>query len=219
MAFLLAETLTFLATIFWQMLKAIVMLFIPSSEKDISNEIVLITGAGSGIGRLMAYRFAARGSIVVCVDINELENEETANEIRSRNEKAFAYTCDCSRKENIYRIAEEIQANVGDVTILINNAGIVSGKKLLDTSDGLIQKTFEVNTLAHFWVSIRISMSSEIGDRQRFDHWARFLSTFIYFTSEILMTRLEDHQASQNYRVNVYIYYKFTGKIFFLRKF
>ena len=74
MAFLLAETLAFLATIFWQMLKAIVMLFIPSSEKDVSNEIVLITGAGSGIGRLMAYRFAARGSFVVCVDIHELES-------------------------------------------------------------------------------------------------------------------------------------------------
>ena len=41
---------------------------------------------------------------------------------------------------------------MGDVDILVNNAGIVTGKKFLDATDGAIEKTFQVNTLAHFWL-------------------------------------------------------------------
>lgn len=46
-----------------------------------------------------------------------------------------------------------MKRDVGDVDILVNNAGIVTGKKFLDCPDHMIQKTFEVNTIAHFWVS------------------------------------------------------------------
>ena len=154
MSSLIVEIITTLGTVFWQILRAIVMCFLPSTKKDVRDEIVLITGAGSGLGRLMALRFAALGSVVVCLDINEEANKATADEIKSKNEKAFAYTCDCSKREDIYRVAEEVRSDVGDVTILINNAGIVSGKKLLDTSDQSIEKTIEVNTLAHCWVSV-----------------------------------------------------------------
>ena len=152
MGSLLVETLTLIGLLFWQIVTAIAMWFVPAKKKDVSGEIVLITGAGSGLGRLMALRFASLGSIVVCVDINKQANEATVNEIKSKDQKAFSFTCDCSSKDDIYRVADEIKANVGDVTILINNAGIVSGKKFLECSDNLIQKTFEVNTLAHFWV-------------------------------------------------------------------
>ncbi len=41
---------------------------------------------------------------------------------------------------------------MGDITILVNNAGIVTGKRFLESSDSAIEKTFQVNTLAHFWV-------------------------------------------------------------------
>ncbi|CAB4004001.1 Epidermal retinol dehydrogenase 2 [Paramuricea clavata] len=153
MASLFVETLQFMCTLFWQILTAFAMWFVPATKKDVRDEIVLITGAGSGIGRLMAFRFASLGSTVVCVDINKQANEATVNEIQSKDQKAFSFTCDCSSKDDIYKIANEIKANVGDVTILINNAGIVSGKKLLDCSDALIQKTFEVNTLAHCWTT------------------------------------------------------------------
>lgn len=169
MVSLLFEALNAFATVIWQLLKAMIMFFIPSPKKDVSNEIVLVTGAGSGIGRLMALRFAALGSVVVCVDINEQANEATASEIRSRNEKAFAYTCDCSSREDIYRVAEDIKAGVGDVTILVNNAGIVSGKKFMDTSDGLIQKTFEVNTLAHCWVSVCCAVHGRFSRRLSYE--------------------------------------------------
>ena len=155
MSSVIVETFTTLGTVLWHILRAIVLCFLPSTKKDVKDEIVLITGAGSGLGRLMAMRFAALGSVVVCLDINEEANKATADEIKSKNEKAFAYTCDCSKREDMYRVAEEVRSDVGDVTILINNAGIVSGKRFLEIPDESIQKTFEVNTLAHFWVSVQ----------------------------------------------------------------
>ena len=47
----------------------------------------------------------------------------------------------------------QVKREVGDVSILVNNAGIVTGKKLMEAPDSLIEKTMEVNTMAHFWVS------------------------------------------------------------------
>ena len=48
-------------------------------------------------------------------------------------------------------MAEQTKEDVGPVTILVNNAGIVSGTSVMDTPDAKIVKTFEVNILAHFW--------------------------------------------------------------------
>ncbi|XP_028405066.1 short-chain dehydrogenase/reductase family 16C member 6-like [Dendronephthya gigantea] len=153
MANLLLEFVVFLAFLTFQSFKTIVMWFVPAKKKDVRDEIVFITGAGSGLGRLMALRFASLGSIVVCVDINKQANEATVDEIKSKDQKAFSFTCDCSSKDDIYRIANDIKTNVGDVTILINNAGIVSGKKFFEIPDEKIKKTFAVNTMAHFWTA------------------------------------------------------------------
>lgn len=49
--------------------------------------------------------------------------------------------------------AVQVKREVGDVNILVNNAGIVTGKKFMDAPDSLVEKTMEVNTQAHFWVS------------------------------------------------------------------
>lgn len=49
----------------------------------------------------------------------------------------------------------QINENVGQVSILVNNAGIVTGKKFLESSDKAIDLTFKVNTMAHFWVNFK----------------------------------------------------------------
>ena len=148
------ETFQVIGLVFWQLICAIFRTFIPPGYKDVSGEIVLVTGAGSGLGRLIALRFARLGSIVVCCDINKKGNEATVNEIKSLGCEAYGYIFDCSKREEVYSVAEEIRKNVGDVTILVNNAGIVTGKKFLDSPDHMVQKTFEVNTIAHFWVGV-----------------------------------------------------------------
>merc|ERR1719153_1259458 len=137
----------------YHMVEAGVKLLIPDKvfHKDISGQVVLVTGGGSGIGRLMCQRFARLGAIVVTWDINTAGNNETVDLIKKEGHRAFAFTVDMSNKEAIYSAATETKEKVGPVTILVNNAGIVSGNTLLDTPDTKIVKTFEVNVLAHFW--------------------------------------------------------------------
>ncbi|XP_062520392.1 epidermal retinol dehydrogenase 2-like [Corticium candelabrum] len=119
--------------------------------KNVDGEVVVITGAGSGIGRLMALEFAKRNAIVALWDINEKENNLVAEEITRNGFKAHAYYCDCSKREDIYRVAKRVTDEVGEVTFLVNNAGIATGKNILDCPDNLIQKTIDINTMAHIW--------------------------------------------------------------------
>merc|ERR1712226_182584 len=130
-----------------------VKLFLPDKlfHKDISGQVLLITGGGSGIGRLMSLRFARLGATVVTWDINTAGNKETVEMIKKEGHRAFAFTVDMSNKEAIYDAARQTKEEVGPVTILVNNAGIVSGSTILETPDSKIIKTFEVNVLAHFW--------------------------------------------------------------------
>ncbi|KAF5270699.1 hypothetical protein FQA39_LY01437 [Lamprigera yunnana] len=64
---------------------------------------------------------------------------------------AYGYRCDLTNREEIYKVAESVTKEIGQVTILINNAGFANEKFLLDTPDELIRRTFDVNILAHFW--------------------------------------------------------------------
>ena len=58
--------------------------------------------------------------------------------IRKDGHKAYGFVCDLSNKDEIYSVAKTVKKQVGDISILINNAGIVSGTSLLDTPDGEI---------------------------------------------------------------------------------
>lgn len=145
---------------FWYLIRAFVLFFIPKCLrfKDVSNDIVLITGGASGLGRLMAIKFAKLGSKVIIWDLNLAGLEETAKlieEIRSKKEnvgKCHYYQVDITNRFDVYATAERIKQEIGDVSIVINNAGIVTGKRFLDCDDQRIVKTFEVNVIAHFWV-------------------------------------------------------------------
>ncbi|GIY31556.1 hypothetical protein CEXT_580671 [Caerostris extrusa] len=119
--------------------------------KNIKGQVVLITGGGSGIGRLVALRFARHGARIVVWDLNLAGAQETAKLVRDQGGEAFAFRCDVSQPEAVYEAAEKVKKEVGKVDILVNNAGIVTGKKLLDCPDEKIKKTFEVNAMAHFW--------------------------------------------------------------------
>ncbi len=61
-------------------------------------------------------------------------------EIESLGGKAHGYTCDLADRQAVYALAEKVKAEVGAVTILVNNAGIVSGKPFLETPDGAFAK-------------------------------------------------------------------------------
>lgn len=148
----LVETLRVLLLSLWFNIESFIHLFIPRRRKNVAGEVVLITGAGSGIGRLMAREFASLGTVLVLWDINQEGLKESAALAQESGAvRVHSYVCDCSSKNDIYRVADQVKREVGDVSILVNNAGIVTGKKFMDAPDSLIEKTMEVNTMAHFW--------------------------------------------------------------------
>ncbi|TKS80462.1 Epidermal retinol dehydrogenase 2 [Collichthys lucidus] len=146
------ETIQVILLSIWYNVESFIHFFVPMKKKNIAGEVVLITGAGSGIGRLMAQEFAALGTVLVLWDINQEGMKETARLAKkSGASRVHFYLCDCSDKSEVYRVADQVKREVGDISILVNNAGIVTGKKFMDAPDSLIEKTVEVNTMAHFW--------------------------------------------------------------------
>ena len=68
--------------------------------------------------------------------------------------KIAVYDFYCSDRQAVYKCGDKVRAEIGDVTILVNNAARVTGRRLLDCPDSTIENTFNVNLLGHFWVSI-----------------------------------------------------------------
>nr|XP_002736978.2 PREDICTED: retinol dehydrogenase 10-B-like [Saccoglossus kowalevskii] len=148
------EAIVGLLKITWFNLVGVFRFFVPPTKKPLVGEIVLITGAGGGIGRLMAINFAKRGCTLVLWDIDKDGNDETAELITALGGgggKAYGYRCDVTNKDEVYRFAEQVKEDVGSVTILVNNAEVVAGKNLLDCPDELILETINVNAISNFW--------------------------------------------------------------------
>ncbi|NXW53221.1 RDHE2 dehydrogenase, partial [Eurystomus gularis] len=121
-------------------------------KKSFAGEIVLITGSANGIGRQIALKFAPLGATLVLWDIDDEDNQETKRLAQQKGAKrVFVYHCDCGNREEVYEQADKVREEVGDVTILINNAGRLLGKKFIDIPDAEFEKTLRVNFFSQVW--------------------------------------------------------------------
>ncbi|ROT75342.1 putative short-chain dehydrogenase/reductase family 16C member 6 [Penaeus vannamei] len=84
---------------------------------------------------------------------NGICNDETVRQVSAAGGECWAYTVDLCDRHSIYKVAARVKEEVGKVDILVNNAGIVTGRNFIDSPDELIQKTFEVNIMSHFWTT------------------------------------------------------------------
>ncbi|KAG5846566.1 hypothetical protein ANANG_G00116360 [Anguilla anguilla] len=133
--------------------EAVVRLLVQPPRKDVEGEIVLVTGAAHGVGRRIAEEMGQLGATLVLWDVNWEALEKTAKELRrTLDVRVYAYACDCSRRTEVYKVADLVKREVGDVSILVNNAGVVTGKYFFtEAPDNLIDRTLRVNVAAHFW--------------------------------------------------------------------
>jgi all-trans-retinol dehydrogenase (NAD+) len=120
---------------------------------EIAGKNVVITGGARGMGRLMAVKMARLGGRVVVYDVAIEALEAVVDEITAAGGEAYAYVCDVSDRREVYRIAGEVKARVGPVDIVVNNAGIISGRRLLEIPDERIEAVFGANILALYWVT------------------------------------------------------------------
>ncbi|CAG0902221.1 unnamed protein product [Darwinula stevensoni] len=127
--------------------------------KDVSGQVVLVTGGASGIGRIMCLRFSRLNCKVVTWDVDAEGNKETVNMIQSEGGTAHAYKVDLCNREEIYKTAKRVEEEVGKVTILVNNAGFMAGNRFLDCPDAIIQRTMDVNAISHFWETVNMIQS------------------------------------------------------------
>jgi len=101
----------------------------------LEGRVAVVTGAGRGIGRAIALRFAAEGADVAVLSRTAENSERVAGEVRAAGRKAWAYAVDVSDGAAVTAVTERVLADVGKVDILVNNAGV--------TRDGLLMRMSE----------------------------------------------------------------------------
>ena len=102
---------------------------------QLANQIAVVTGAGRGIGRAIALKFAAEGADIVCVSRTAENSGKVANEVRALGRRAWAHAVDVAESRAVAEAGEKILAETGRVDILVNNTGI--------TRDGLLVRMSE----------------------------------------------------------------------------
>ncbi|RPI95635.1 MAG: SDR family NAD(P)-dependent oxidoreductase [Spirochaetales bacterium] len=113
--------------------------------KELKGKYVLITGAASGIGRLMAHSFAKEGAHLVICDINEKGLAEVKKELGGKGVSINSYACDISNEKSVEKVFKSVKQDVPRIDVLINNAGIVTGKYITELSMSDFRKTMDVN--------------------------------------------------------------------------
>ncbi|QPH00800.1 hypothetical protein C2857_004784 [Epichloe festucae Fl1] len=110
-----------------------------------SREIVLITGGAAGIGATMVRCFAEKGITVVVLDVQPMTIKTSS--------RVHYYQCDLRSPESVASAADRVRAEVGHPSILIHNAGVARGKTIMEAEPADVRFTFDVNSLAHYWVT------------------------------------------------------------------
>jgi 3-oxoacyl-[acyl-carrier protein] reductase len=120
---------------------------------QLTNQIAVVTGAGRGIGRAIALKFANEGADVVVVSRTQENSEKVAAEIRALGRKAWAHAVDVSDSVCVNAAAEKILAEAGKVDILVNNAGVTRDGLLMRMSDADWDTVLDTNLKGAFLVT------------------------------------------------------------------
>ncbi len=122
---------------------------------DMSGKKAVVTGAGAGIGRGVALKFAGHGAGVAAVDINFDTARETAREIRGSGGAALAVQADVGDASSTDAAFEKILADFGTVDVLVNVAGIEHYQEFLEFTDQEFDRQIAVNLKSVFFCSRR----------------------------------------------------------------
>ena len=123
-------------------------------HESLVGKVVLVTGAGRGIGRAIAERFAETGSAVAANDIDGDVAAGTTKAITDRDGTAMAVQADVSDSTQVGAMVDAIMAEHGRIDVLVNNAGIVSPTlHFFEADEAWWRRIIDVNLTGHFLVS------------------------------------------------------------------
>lgn len=119
--------------------------------KKFENKIVLVTGAGRGIGASIAKRFASEGAeVIVNYSGNDEAAQKTVDEITATGGQAQKYKCSVNDSESVKVMIDEIIKKFGRIDILVNNAGITKDGLMLRMTDEDFDRVIDVNLKGTF---------------------------------------------------------------------
>lgn len=120
----------------------------------LGGRLALVTGAGQGNGRAIALGLAKAGARVVVTDINPLTIDQVRDEIRAAGGQAWAHVLDVSSNHGCVTLAQQVAAELGQVDLLVNNAGVIF-REGIDSPNVLVnfQRTMDINVNGTFNVT------------------------------------------------------------------
>ncbi len=117
---------------------------------NLKDKVVLITGAGKGAGRALAFMFAEQGAFVAANDISPNNVEQVVAEIIVRGGKAKAYIEDIAKKVGVQALVKSVEDELGGIDILVNHAAVEPHSSLLDMDEWDWHRTLDVNLTGAF---------------------------------------------------------------------
>ncbi len=118
---------------------------------SINGKVVLVTGAGQGIGRAIALRLAHDGADIALVDVNEDKTPAVAKEIGKIGRKAAAFAADVSQRDQVHAAVDHAERTLGGFDVMVNNAGIVDVGPIAEVTPDRVDRIFKVNVDGVLW--------------------------------------------------------------------
>lgn len=117
------------------------------------NKVVLITGAGKGIGRRLAEELAKRGAIIAANDISPMNVDNVVEGVRAQGGQAKAYIEDVAKKVGVQMLIKSVEDDFGGIDVLINHAAVEPHTPLLDMDEWDWHRVIDVNLTGAFLMS------------------------------------------------------------------
>ena len=124
---------------------------------DVSGKVVLITGAGSGLGEGYALAFGEAGSTVICAGRNQSRLDNTVRQIRENGGAAQAYTVDVTDLDSIQAMVAAVTADHGRIDVLVNNAGYENIQPFTEVTPQVYDDIMNVNMKGVFFVAQEVA--------------------------------------------------------------